>query len=239
MNASTTRIRAVLFDLDGTLVDTAPDLVGCVQDVMRARGRPPAPFETLRPYVSRGVRGLLSAAYGAGILRSAEYPTLQDHCLELYSTRLADQSQLFPGLREVLNELARIDMRWGVVTNKPEYLTRPLLKALDLDSECAVTVGGDTTAQSKPHPEPMLHAARQLQVDPAHCVMLGDDPRDVQAAHAANMSGLAVAWGYFPPGEDMNAWGADAILESPESLLTWLASQGVSIGAGAASPRAA
>ncbi|MCY4477510.1 MAG: HAD-IA family hydrolase [Gammaproteobacteria bacterium] len=239
MSAANSRVRAVLFDLDGTLVDTAPDLVGCVQDVMRARGARPLPFKTLRHYVSRGMRGLLTAAYGADFIDSEQYPGVLEHCLKLYSGRLAEQSRLFPGMRRVLDRLAAQRIPWGVVTNKPEYLTRPLLEALDLARECAVTVGGGTTTHTKPHPEPMLYAARRLALDTANCIMLGDDPRDMQAAAAAGMTGLAAAWGYFPPDEDINAWGAAAILETPEDLLTWLAGRGIPADPTPAASRAA
>ena len=239
MSAAATEVRAVLFDLDGTLVDTAPDLVGCVQDVMRARGRRPLPFKTLRSYVSKGVRGLLTAAYGADFIASAEYPDVQEHCLKLYAARLTERSRLFPGMRRVLDNLARQGIRWGVVTNKPEYLTLPLLEALHLAEQCAVTVAGGTTANNKPHPEPLLHASGRLDVDPANCVMIGDDARDIKAAHAAGMTGLAASWGYFAPDEDVSAWGADAVLEAPADLLPWLATRCDARKARPASPRAA
>ena len=239
MSAASSKVQAVLFDLDGTLVDTAPDLVGCVQDVMRARGRRPLPFKTLRAYVSKGVRGLLTAAYGDDFISSEEYPDVQEHCLKLYAARLAERSRLFPGMRRVLDNLARQGIRWGVVTNKPEYLTLPLLEALSLAEECAVAVAGGTTENTKPHPEPMLYASGRLGVDPANCVMIGDDARDIQAAHAAGMTGLAASWGYFPPDEDLSSWGADATLEAPADLVAWLADRDASGRVGPASPQAA
>ena len=239
MTGARTKASAVLFDLDGTLVDTAPDLVGSVQDVMRARGARPLPFSSLRGYVSKGVRGLLSAAYGEEFTQSAEYADMFEHCLKLYSERLSEQSRLFPGMRRVLDSLARRQTPWGVVTNKPEYLTRPLLEALGLSRECGVIVGGGTTTHTKPHPEPMIFAAGRLAVKPSACVMLGDDPRDIQAAHNAGMQGLAAAWGYFPPEEDLNAWGADAVLRSPGDLLGWLAGKDAGTDAGPAPQRAA
>ncbi|MYH33527.1 MAG: HAD-IA family hydrolase [Gammaproteobacteria bacterium] len=239
MSAANPRVHAVLFDLDGTLVDTAPDLVGCVQDVMRARGTRPLPFKSLRQFVSRGMRGLLTAAYGEDFIASDEYPDVFEHCLKLYGDRLAERSRLFPHMRRVLNGLARRGIPWGVVTNKPEYLTRPLLEALDLADECAVVVGGGTTTHTKPHPEPMIFAADRLAVKPRVCLMLGDDPRDIQAARSAGMTGLAAAWGYFPPDEDLGAWGAAAILQSPRDLLGWIDEQGATANAGAAAPRAA
>ena len=239
MSAAAAKVRAVLFDLDGTLVDTAPDLVGCVQDVMRAKGRRPMAFKTLRSFVSRGVRGLLAAAYGDDFIQSAEYPDVKAHCLKLYADRLAERSRLFPGMRRVLDNLARQSIRWGVVTNKPEYLTLPLLEALQLAEQCAVTVAGGTTAKTKPHPEPMLYAADRLALDPESCVMLGDDPRDILAAHAAGMTGLAAAWGYFPPEEDIKTWGADAVLDSPMDLMPWLAARVAPAKIRPASPRVA
>ena len=239
MTGGRTKIRAVLFDLDGTLVDSAPDLVGSVQEVMRARGKRPLPFSTMRNYVSKGVRGLLATAFGEEFIHSAEYPEVFEHCLKLYSERLSEQSRLFPGMRRVLDSLARRRTPWGVVTNKPEYLTRPLLEALGLDRECGVAVGAGTTTHTKPHPEPMVFAAGRLAVKPSACVMLGDDPRDIQAAHNAGMTGLAVAWGYFLPEEDLNAWGADAVLQSPDDLLGWLDGQGAGADAGSAPQRAA
>ena len=222
MSVAYPRVRAVLFDLDGTLVDSAPDLVGCVQDIMRERGARPLPFKSLRQFISKGMRGLLTAAYGADFVDSEEYPDVLERCLELYSGRLAERSRLFPGMRGVLDSLARRRIPWGVVTNKPEYLTRPLLEALDLADECAVAVGGGTTTHTKPHPEPMIFAADRLAVKPRACLMLGDDPRDMQAARRAGMTGLAAAWGYFPPGEDLSTWGAAAVLQSPPDLLEWL-----------------
>ena len=239
MSAANSPVRAVLFDLDGTLVDSAPDLVGCVQDVMRERGARALSFRSLRNFVSKGMRGLLTAAYGADFIDSEEYPDVLERCLKLYSGRLAEQSRLFPGMRRVLDEIARRQIPWGVVTNKPEYLTRPLLEALDLADECAVAVGGGTTTHTKPHPEPMIFAANRLAVKPRACVMLGDDPRDIQAAQRAGMTGLAAAWGYFPPEEDLSAWGAAAILQSPPDLLAWIDQQGAPANAGPAPPRAA
>ncbi|WP_446830322.1 HAD family hydrolase [Candidatus Foliamicus sp.] len=239
MSAPAKPVSAVLFDLDGTLVDTAPDLVGCVQEVMRARGQRPPAFEVLRGYVSRGIRGLLSAGYGASFIDSTDYPEVQTACLELYSTRLAERSRLFPGMRRVLDHLARENISWGVVTNKPEALARPLLDALQLAEECAVTVGGGTTQHTKPHPEPMLYAAQRVATEPANCVMLGDDLRDMQAAAAAGMIGLAAAWGYFPPDEDPRTWGAAAVLNTPEDFLPWLAQRSIPSAPKPAASRAA
>ena len=239
MSVASPPVGAVLFDLDGTLVDTAPDLVGCVQDVMRARGGRPLPFKSLRQFVSRGMRGLLTAAYGEDFIASEEYPDVFEHCLKLYGDRLAERSRLFPHMRRVLDSLARREIPWGVVTNKPEYLTRPLLEALNLADECAVAVGGGTTTHTKPHPEPMIFAADRLAVKPRACVMLGDDPRDIQAARAAGMTGLAAAWGYFSPEEDLSTWGAAAVLQSPRDLLGWIDAQDAAANAGSAPQRAA
>ncbi len=236
MSAAKYRVRAVLFDLDGTLVDTAPDLVGCVQDVMRARGGRPLPFKSLRSFVSKGMRGLLTAAYGEDFIDSEAYPDVLEHCLKLYSDRLVERSRLFPGMRRVLDSLAGREIPWGVVTNKPDYLTRPLIEALGLARECTVAVGGGTTPHTKPHPEPMIFAAERLAVKPRACVMLGDDPRDIQAARSAGMTGLAAAWGYFPPEEDLGAWGAAAVLQSPPDLLSWINEQGAAADADQAPP---
>ena len=188
----------------------------------------------------RACGGLLTAAYGADFIDSEEYPDVLEHCLKLYSERLAERSRLFPGMRRVLDELAHRQIPWGVVTNKPEYLTRPpCLRRLNLANECAVTVGGGTTTHTKPHPEPMIFAANRLAVKPRACVMLGDDPRDIQASHRAGMTGLAAAWGYFPPEEDLNAWGASAILQSPPDLLAWIDQQNAPANPAPAPPRAA
>ncbi len=239
MSAAARPVRAVLFDLDGTLVDTAADLAGCVQDVMRRRGRRAPAFEALRAYVSQGFRGLLAAGFGTAFVESADYPAVLDECLDLYSTRLAEHSRPFPGMRRVLDELARQRIGWGVVTNKPERLARSLLDALGLAEQCGVTVGGGATAHNKPHPEPVRHAARHLALEAADCVMLGDDLRDIQAATAAGAVGLAAAWGYFLPGENLHAWGAAAVLESPGDLLAWIASHGIAAPPGARTSRAA
>lgn len=215
-------VRAVLFDLDGTLADTAPDLAGALNQLLAERGRSSVSVERARPVTSSGARGMLRVGFGVDPAH-AEYEPLKARFLELYAERLCQATRLYDGIAEVLATLEARGIAWGVVTNKAERFTVPLLEALNLLPRAACVVGGDTAAAAKPQPDPLLHAARSLGLPAAHCLYVGDDLRDVQAARAAGMRCAAVEYGYH--GTDTNgprAWNADLVINHPQELLEHL-----------------
>jgi N-acetyl-D-muramate 6-phosphate phosphatase len=208
-------IRAVLFDFDGTLADTAPDLAGAANDMRTARGLPALPFSDLRPMASHGARGLLNAAFSV-TTSHAEYESLKQEFLQRYEARLTQSSSLFFGVADMLAHLERNGMPWGIVTNKASRYAAPLVDAFALKP--AALVCGDTTAQTKPHPAPLLHAAALMQVDAGACAYVGDDLRDVQASVAAGMTPWVALWGYLGNHLPPQQWGADQLLNSPQEL---------------------
>jgi N-acetyl-D-muramate 6-phosphate phosphatase len=211
-------IRAVLFDLDGTLIDSAPDLAGAGNDMRVARGLAPLPYEQFRPMVGAGARGMVGIALQVGPSDDG-FIDLRDEFLKRYEQRMTQMTQVFDAMRPVLAALQSRHMPWGIVTNKAQRFTEPLVRALGLHGRAAAVVSGDTTPHAKPHPAPLLEAARQMAVDPRHCVYVGDDLRDVQAGHAAGMGTVAAAWGYLGSGEPITAWGADHVIDTPAQLL--------------------
>ncbi len=215
------RAAAVLFDLDGTLVDSAPDLAGTANDLRVARGLAALPYAALRPHASSGARGMLGAAFAS---RPADpgYAELRDEFLAAYAARMLRATRVFDGVEPMLQTLAARGIRWGIVTNKSLRLAEPLVAALGLLRGAAVLVAGDTTPHTKPHPAPLLAAARRLEIAVAECIYIGDDLRDVQAAAAAGMPCLAAAWGYLGDGADVAAWGAAAVVDAPADVLKWL-----------------
>lgn len=215
------RVRAVLFDLDGTLVDSAPDLAGAANGLRAARGLPALPYERLRPMVGAGARGMVGAAFGLAPGDDG-FDLLREEFLQRYEQRLLDETRLFPSVAELLARLEGEALAWGVVTNKATRFTLPLLEGLGLHVRAQAVVCGDTTPHSKPHPAPLLEAAQRLGVAPQDCVYIGDDLRDIQAGRAAGMTTLAAGWGYLGEGEPVEGWGADAVLETPPQLLNWL-----------------
>jgi phosphoglycolate phosphatase len=208
--------RAILFDLDGTLADTAPDLAGAMNRLRIARGLAPTPYETLRPVASAGARGLIGAAFG---LKPGDdsYEELRVAFLDNYAAALAVDSRLFEGVPALLRSLTERGLAWGVVTNKAARFTDSLVPQIGLH-EAGCVVSGDTTPHSKPHPEPLLEAARRLRLKPEECWYVGDDLRDIQAGRAAGMTTIAAAWGYCGQSEPV-AWGADALAETPIQIL--------------------
>lgn len=215
------RMAAVLFDLDGTLIDSAPDLAGAGNELRLVRGLDPLPFERFRPMVGAGARGMVGVALGVGPDDKA-FEALREEFLALYAARLLRETQLFPAMQPVIETIERAGLPWGIVTNKHARFTEPVVEGLDLHRRAAVVISGDTTPRAKPHPDPLLEAARRLGVSPQACVYVGDDLRDVQAGRAAGMPTLAAAWGYLGDGEPIDAWGADAIVEEPPHVLNWL-----------------
>ena len=207
---------AILFDLDGTLADTAPDLAAAM-NLLRARaGLAPTPYELLRPVASAGARGMIGVAFGAQPGDDG-YEALRVAFLDNYAAALMVHSSLFPGVPELLGGLARLGLGWGVVTNKPARFTDPLIGLIGLQ-QAACVVSGDTTAHAKPHPAPLFEAARQLGLAPERCWYVGDDLRDIEAGRAAGMLTIACGWGYCGPLEPQG-WGADYLLDSPLALL--------------------
>ncbi|MGE0483430.1 MAG: phosphoglycolate phosphatase [Gammaproteobacteria bacterium] len=217
----TTSSRAVLFDLDGTLLDTAPDLARALNRVLADDGLAPLPFATIRPHVSHGSTALvrLGYAYAPG---SAEFEARRQRLLDAYHAEVAVESRLFPGMAAVLDTLEARGLAWGIVTNKPGWLTTPLLAALALDRRAACVVSGDTTPRAKPHPDPLLAAAEALGVPAAACLYVGDAERDVIAARAAGMAVLVALYGYLAPGDEPARWGATACIEQVADVLAWL-----------------
>lgn len=211
----------VLFDLDGTLIDSAPDLAGAANAMRAARGLAPMPVEALRPMVGAGARGMVGLALG---VRPGDdgYDSLRSEFLERYEQGLLERTAVFEAMVPILDRLDAGAHRWGIVTNKAERFTHPIVAGLGLHARAAVVICGDTTPHSKPHPEPLFEAARRVGVSAGQCVYVGDDARDVQAGRAAGMATLAAAWGYLGQGDPVHAWGADAVLEEPRALLHWL-----------------
>lgn len=207
----------VLFDLDGTLLDSAPDMAATVNAMRDARGMPPLPLEAIRPHVSRGARAMSAAAFPA--LDPDAVQALVPEFLALYERELGLHGRPFPGVEALLGAIEAEGARWGIVTNKPEYLARQVLPPLGWDARCAVLVGGDTLAERKPHPLPLQHAAASLFVDIADCAYVGDDERDIVAARAAGMRSIAALWGYRLPGDDPEDWGADVLAAEVADLL--------------------
>jgi 2-phosphoglycolate phosphatase len=217
----TATIRCVLFDLDGTLIDSAPDLAGAANAMRVARALPELPYERLRPMVGTGARGMVGAAFGVAPGEEG-FEALRDEFLQRYADGLLQRTAVFADMVDVLQVLERAALPWGIVTNKHERFTVPVVRGLGLHERAAALICGDTTAHSKPHPEPLLEAARRVGVAPRDCVYVGDDLRDVQAGRAAGMATLAAAWGYLGECEPVHEWGADAVVENPLALLKWL-----------------
>ena len=212
--------RAVLFDFDGTLADTAADLGRAVNRMRQKRGLAELPVEKVRPMASSGARGLLHAAFGVKP-DDAEYKAMRQEFLDLYAETCCGETRLFPGIAELLAELGARGIRWGVATNKSTRFTEAILLSLNLKPDCVAC--GDTTPHLKPHPASLLHAAEQLKLAPASCCYLGDDLRDMKAARAAGMRAIAVDWGYHhPESGGPGTWDAEALIAHPLELLRHL-----------------
>ena len=207
---------AVLFDLDGTLLDSAPDMLAAVNAMRAGRDQSPMALAELRPHVSRGARAMLAAAFPHvdGAEREAWVPEFLAH----YERELGRHGRPFEGIEPMLAQLEAAGCRWGIVTNKPEYLAVQLLPLLGWQGRCAVLIGGDTLAARKPDPLPLIVAAQRLGVEPADCVYVGDDERDIAAARAAGMPSVVALWGYRLDHDDPLAWGGDVLFDAPSAL---------------------
>lgn len=210
--------KGVFFDLDGTLADTAPDLVAAANQLLIARNLPPKQYEVLRPCASAGARGLIGGAFGINT-DHPDFIPLRDEFFANYEKALLVNSVLFEGVDHLLDQLDSANLPWGIVTNKSERFTHPLTELMGLRQRAASTVSGDTTPHSKPHPEPILHAARVANIDPNQSVYVGDDIRDIVAGKAAGMKTIAAAYGYCGCEEPPEAWGADYLVRHPRELL--------------------
>jgi len=215
-------VRAVLFDLDGTLIDSAPDLAGAVEDMRAKRGLPALDLSVYRPMAGAGARGMLGVGFGLAP-DDPGFATLREEFFQSYERRLTLKTRVFDGVSDVIQRLEQQQLPWGVVTNKASRFTEPLTLAIALFDSASVIISGDSTAYSKPHPEPLLEAARRIGIAPGHCVYVGDDERDIVAGQAAGMNTVAVAYGYLGVQADLHRWGADAVVNYPGQLLQLLA----------------
>jgi phosphoglycolate phosphatase len=213
-------VRAVLFDLDGTLLDTAPDLIAAVNRLRAQQGLPTIAAEQFRPFVSKGGSAMMAAAFPH--LDEAARAPLLPIFLDLYRQHIARYTRLFPGFAETLTALQAGKIRLGIITNKPTWLVTPLLAALGLTERFGAVLCGDSLPEKKPHPAPILEACRRLAVAPEAAVMVGDDRRDIASARAAGSYALAAGFGYIASDDDPGEWGADAVIDHPAGILDWL-----------------
>lgn len=225
----TSLIRTVLFDLDGTLADTAPDLAYALNQVRQEQGLEAMPFETIRPHVSHG--GIALTRLGFGLEpEHPDFPPLRERLLAIYRDNLARETRLFPGMEELLLHIEQQDMNWGVVTNKPGWLTEPLLEALGLSQRAACIVSGDTCTNRKPHPEPILYGCHQAGSEADQCVYVGDAQRDIEAGRRAGLKTLVALFGYIGNDDDPRSWQADALLQTPAEIISWLQANNTAAG---------
>ncbi|SFK29904.1 HAD family hydrolase [Methylophaga sulfidovorans] len=212
---------AVFFDLDGTLVDTAPDLAYALNQVLAEHHAPMLSLETIRPVASDGSPGLINLAFGISP-DAPEYPAIQARFIELYRLHINRESRLFDGIENVLQTIEKSGSKWGVITNKPAFLTDPLMQALNLSQRASCIVSGDTTANSKPHPDPMLFACTASNVSPENCLYIGDAQRDIEAGNIVNMDTLIAHYGYLKSTDQPETWQAKATIYKPEEILNWI-----------------
>lgn len=216
-----TETRTVLFDLDGTLLDTAPDLADALNTVLVENRRSPLPLEDIRPVVSHG--GIALIELGFRLDRSdPAFEPLRQRLLEIYRDNVSRHTRPFPGISELLDDIEQRGLNWGIVTNKPGWLTEPLLKDLELFDRAACIVSGDTLDERKPHPAPMLHASELANSRPGQCVYIGDAQRDIEAGNNAGMQTLVALFGYLQEEDQPHTWNASSMIEHPQDLLAWL-----------------
>lgn len=215
------KIKTVLFDLDGTLADTAPDLAAALNHVLKIHNCDPLPFETIRPIVSHGGMALITLGFGK---EHPEFDTLYQELLQYYQNNIANETVLFPGMDELLLELEEKNINWGVVTNKPSWLTEPLLDALNLTSRSVAIVSGDTLEQRKPHPAPILHACKQAGSEADECIYIGDAERDIEAGNRAGMHSIVALFGYIAESDTPKNWGAHSTINHPLEIIPLISS---------------
>ena len=211
-------LTTVLFDLDGTLIDTAPDMANALNILLREQGDPALPYEVIRPVVSNGSVALVKLGFGEQ-LAADRMDYLKQRYLDIYQQHLCEDSTLFKGMDELLDKIEQNNMRWGVVTNKPGWLTEPLMQQIGLSQRAACIVSGDTTANRKPHPEPMYHACVKADSKPHQCIYIGDARRDIEAGKNAGMKTVVALYGYIGDWENIDDWGADDTIQQPLDLV--------------------
>ena len=214
-------IQAVLFDLDGTLIDSAPDLGAAVDQMRVVRGMSSLPLEHYRHMAGAGARGMIGLAFGY-TPEHPEYEAMKEEFFRNYEACMTERTFAFEGIAEMIQALVDMNMPWGVVTNKSKRFAEPLTQGMPLFASCAVVISGDTTPHAKPHPAPLLEAAKRLNIEPSRCVYVGDDERDIVAGHAAKMKTVAATYGYLGAQADVAAWQAHAHIDSPLQLLNFL-----------------
>jgi len=216
-----TIIKAILFDLDGTFADTAPDLAAALNHARTTRSLPPLPLEVLRPQASHGSRAMLKTGFDIEP-GHPDFIPLRDIFLDYYASNICVYTQLFGDMAHLVGELEKRGIKWGIVTNKPDYLTVPLMQALGYAERAACLISGDTCAHAKPHPEPMFKACELAGVTPAQCLYLGDDLRDMQAANSSGMRGIIASYGYVSADVSVENWKAHGSINRPTELLAYL-----------------
>lgn len=214
-------VRAVLFDLDGTLIDSAPDLGAAVDEMRLRRGMPSIPMSEYRPHVGSGARGMLQVAFGMGV-DHRDFEQYKAEFLIRYESCLTLRTRPFDDVDQLVSSLLGRGFLWGVVTNKAQRFTTPITLSMSVFDSASAVVSGDTTAHAKPHPEPLLEAARRMALQPAQCIYVGDDERDIRAGRSAGMRTVAARYGYLGAGADVSSWGADAEVSSPLQVLQLL-----------------
>lgn len=213
-------LTCVLFDLDGTLVDTAPDLIACLNAALTHHGFAQVPEQQVRPMISFGAEAMIKQSSAANAHKS--HAQILETMLNIYENNIVKHGGFFSGMAETLLDIEARSLKWGIVTNKRERFTHPLTKALNLTERAACIISGDTTANSKPHPEPMLEACKRAEVKPQQCVYIGDARHDITAGKNANMKTLAAVYGYLTDADRPEQWGADALIASPEQITAWI-----------------
>lgn len=214
-------VRAVLFDLDGTLIDSAPDLGAAADKMRRDRGLPSLPLEKYRPMAGAGARGMLGIAFGM-TPDAPDYEVMREEFFVNYENAMTERTVIFEGIPALIASLLELGLAWGVVTNKSMRFTGPLTRQIPLFRSAGAIVGGDSTPHSKPHPEPLLEAARRLKLEPGQCIYVGDDERDIAAGRAAGMGTVAATYGYLGRNSDVYVWQADGHIATPLELLSLL-----------------
>jgi 2-phosphoglycolate phosphatase len=219
-------IKGFLLDLDGTLADTAPDLAAALNALLTEEGREPLDYQRIRPFVSYGSPRLIRMGFGED-LAGSEFERLKNRFLAFYRLQICQHTRLFPGIGDVLETIETVGLTWGVVTNKPGWLTIPLMTELGLMQRAGSIISGDTLERRKPHPDPLVRAASDLHIDTAECAYIGDAQRDIEAGRAAGMFTIAVSWGYIPADENIYDWDANRVLDAPHEILEYVQQQGL------------
>ncbi len=210
-------IKAVLFDLDGTFADTAPDLAAALNQVLDEEGEPALPFEIIRPVVSHGGNALIRLGFNFNE-QHTDFERLRKRFLSIYQNNISNLTTVFDGIKELLDTLESKQISWGIVTNKPSWLTDPLMEQMGYTNRAATIVSGDTTKEKKPHPEPLFYACREMNCQPSECLYIGDAERDIIAGNSAGMTTITALFGYIEPKDTPENWGADAMIEHPKDI---------------------